>query len=210
LLRPPQVQHQRLGPHLTLLERLRHALGGLWWASTNELGEPSEFCAVMHGPIAGPSGARKSNFPIIGCSMKARARRVADGRSRCVGRTVLYFDPPRFDLAPCVVEAQEPTCVQAFLPAWSRLRAGGTGTWWRWRGRLSCSAAVGERHRAAAGAHAATNRIPLVHLFKEQCVQYPFAVDRTIHCPIFVGWQGLLLRSLCPTLGTHVSSPPTF
>lgn len=27
---------------LTLLERLRHALGGLWWASTNELGEPSE------------------------------------------------------------------------------------------------------------------------------------------------------------------------
>ena len=34
---------------------------------------------------------------------------------RAVRASSIVFDPPRLDLAPCVVEAQEPKCVQAFL-----------------------------------------------------------------------------------------------
>jgi len=38
---------------------------------------------------------------------------VAD---RAVWANSIVFDPPRLDFAPRIVEAQEPKCIQAFLP----------------------------------------------------------------------------------------------
>ena len=35
---------------------------------------------------------------------------------RAVWADSIVFDPPRLDFAPGIVQAQEPICVQAFLP----------------------------------------------------------------------------------------------